>query len=50
MPGGKYASIQNVRQYRALRRKGHSKQSAARITNAQNPPGINRRRRGRKKK
>lgn len=48
MPGKKYASIQNVRQYKALRRKGMDKTTAAKITNAQNPPGKNTR--GRKRK
>lgn len=33
-PGDKYRSIRNPRMYRALRRQGHSKESAARITNA----------------
>lgn len=36
-PGDKYASIQRPRQYRALRRRGYSKQGAARISNAQAP-------------
>ena len=47
MPGKKYASIQNVRMYKALKRKFGSspaaKTKAAKITNAMNPPGINRR-------
>ena len=34
MPGDKYRSIQNPRQYRALRRRGYSKAEAARISNA----------------
>lgn len=37
MPADKYRSIQNPRQYRALRRAGHSKEAAARISNAQAP-------------
>lgn len=41
MPGKKYASIQNPAQYRALKRQGFSKTAAAKITNAQNPPGKN---------
>lgn len=36
-PGDKYRSIQNVRQYRALRRRGYSKTEAAKISNAQAP-------------
>jgi hypothetical protein len=35
MPGKKYRSIKNPKQYEALRDEGYSKQSAARITNAQ---------------
>ena len=34
MPGKKMRSIKNDKQYEALRRKGKSKKSAARITNA----------------
>jgi hypothetical protein len=34
MPGSKYRSIKNPKQYRALKRKGFSKRSAAKITNA----------------
>jgi len=34
MPGKKYRSIKNPSQYEALRKKGKSKESAARITNA----------------
>lgn len=34
MPGKKDRSLQNPRQYEALKRKGFSKQSAARISNA----------------
>jgi hypothetical protein len=34
MPGKKYASIKRPRMYEALRRKGLSKTSAARISNA----------------
>jgi hypothetical protein len=34
MPGAKYRSIKRPRQYEALRRKGYSKESAARISNA----------------
>lgn len=37
MPGKKYASIQNPKQYEALRKKGLSKTAAARITNAATP-------------
>lgn len=37
MPGKKDRSLQNPKQYEALRRKGYSKQSAARISNAQTP-------------
>lgn len=37
MPGKKSRSLQNVDQYEALRRKGFSKESAARISNAQAP-------------
>ncbi len=38
MPGrNKYRSIQNPKQYRALKRKGFSKRSAARISNARTP-------------
>lgn len=37
MPGAKYNSIQNPRQYRALRRRGYSKEAAARISNARTP-------------
>jgi len=35
MPGKKYASIKRPRVYEALKRKGFSKTSAARISNAQ---------------
>lgn len=34
MPGAAYNSIQNPRMYEALRRRGYSKEAAARITNA----------------
>lgn len=34
MPGKKYRSIKKPKVYEALRRKGHSKQKAARISNA----------------
>lgn len=34
MPGKKYRSIKRPRVYEALRRKGYSKQSAARISNS----------------
>lgn len=34
MPGKKYRSIQNPKQYEALKRKGFSKTSAAKISNA----------------
>jgi len=37
MPGKKYDSIQNPKQYEALKKKGFSKQSAARISNAATP-------------
>lgn len=37
MPANRYASIQNPRQYRALRRRGFSKEAAARISNARTP-------------
>lgn len=37
MPGSAYNSIQNPRQYRALRRRGYSKEAAARISNARTP-------------
>lgn len=37
MPGDKYASIQNPRMYRALRRRGYDKTAAARISNARTP-------------
>lgn len=37
MPGKKYASLQNPEQYEALRRKGMSKEAAARISNAATP-------------
>lgn len=37
MPGNKYASIQHPRMYRALRRRGFSKEAAARISNARTP-------------
>lgn len=37
MPGKKFASIQNPKQYEALRRKGYSKEAAARISNAATP-------------
>lgn len=36
-PGDKYRSIQRPRVYRALRRRGYTKQEAARISNAQAP-------------
>lgn len=35
MPGKKYASIKNPRQYEALRKEGYSKTSAAKISNSQ---------------
>lgn len=34
MPGKKYASIKRPRVYEALKRKGYSKEKAARIANA----------------
>lgn len=37
MSGKKYASIQRPDQYEALKRKGYSKESAARISNASAP-------------
>jgi hypothetical protein len=44
MPGKKYASIKNPDQYRALRRKGMSKEKAARITNASGKGGRKKKR------
>jgi hypothetical protein len=46
MPGKKYRSLKRPHVYEALRSKGFSKKSAARISNAQARKG----RRGRKKK
>lgn len=37
MPGKKSASLQNPKQYEALREKGYSKESAAKISNARTP-------------
>ena len=37
MPAKKYASLQNPKQYEALKKKGFSKTSAAKISNAQTP-------------
>jgi hypothetical protein len=37
MPGKKDASLQNPKQYEALREKGFTKQEAARVSNAQAP-------------
>jgi hypothetical protein len=37
MPGKAYRSLQNPKAYEALKKKGFSKQSAARISNAQAP-------------
>lgn len=37
MPAKKYRSLQSPKAYEALRKKGYSKQSAARISNAQTP-------------
>lgn len=37
MPGKKYASLQNPKQYEALKKKGFSKTSAAKISNAKAP-------------
>ena len=37
MPGKKLASIQSPKVYEALKREGHSKESAARISNAMTP-------------
>lgn len=37
MPGKKNASLQNPKQYEALRKEGYSKESAARISNAKTP-------------
>jgi hypothetical protein len=39
MPGKKYASIENPKQYEALRKQGMSKEQAAKITNAQSQGG-----------
>lgn len=39
MPGGKYRSIKRPAVYRALKRKGFSKSSAAAISNAQSKKG-----------
>lgn len=39
MPGKKYASIKRPRVYEALKRKGFSKSSAARISNAMRSGG-----------
>lgn len=50
MPGKKYASIQNPKMYRALRKKGMSKTSAAKITNAYSPGGVYKSRKGKKGK
>lgn len=49
MPGKKWASIKRPKVYEALRRKGMSKESAARISNAQAGRGK-RGKRGKKKK
>lgn len=37
MPGKKYDSLQNPKQYEALKKAGHSKESAAKISNAKTP-------------
>ena len=37
MPGKKYASIQTPKQYEALKNRGFSKTSAAKISNARTP-------------
>ena len=37
MPGKKDRSLQNPKQYEALKKRGFSKQSAARISNAATP-------------
>jgi hypothetical protein len=37
MPGKKYASLQNPKQYEALKKKGFSKAAAAKISNAATP-------------
>lgn len=37
MPGKKYASLQNPDMYEELRKKGFSKTSAAKISNAKSP-------------
>lgn len=42
MPGKKYASIKRPKVYEALREEGHSKESAARISNAQAKKGKRR--------
>lgn len=34
MPGKKYASIKRPKQYEALKKKGYSKESAAKISNS----------------
>ena len=46
MPGKKNASLQNPKAYEALKRKGYSKTSAARISNAQAPGHQVRRKKG----
>jgi hypothetical protein len=48
MPGNKYRSIKKPAMYRALKRKGMSKQKAARISNAAANGTLNRSR-GRRK-
>jgi hypothetical protein len=37
MPAKKYRSLQNPKQYEALKRKGYSKTAAAKISNAATP-------------
>ena len=50
MPGKKYASIKRPRVYEALKRKGYSKQKAAKISNAQASKGKKGKGKKRKKK
>lgn len=50
MPGKKYASIKRPRVYEALKRKGYSKEKAAKISNAQARKAKSKKRKGKKKK
>jgi hypothetical protein len=50
MPGKKYASIKRPRVYEALKRKGYSKEKAAKISNAQARKGKSKKGKKRKKK